>query len=120
MLFWHLHPHLLLATSLAKRDDRPTPKELRMYVRNHVQDKWEELADELGLDDEDSTSEELEKIREKWKSDSQKATFEMLKLWLKHYTTTATWQTLLNALQKLKLESAISSIQDHLSGSGKY
>ena len=91
-----------------------------MYVRSHVQDKWEELADELGLDDEDSTSEELEKIKEKWKSDSQKATFEVLKLWLKHYKTTATWQTLLNALEKLKLESAVSSIQDHLSGSDKY
>jgi hypothetical protein len=87
-----------------------------MYVRSHVQDKWEELADELGLYDEDSTSEELEKIRERWKSDSRRAAFEMLKLWLKHYKTTATWQTLLNALQKLKLESAFTSIQDYLSG----
>ena len=99
---------------------RPTPKELRMYVRNHVQDKWEELADELGLDDEDSTSEELQKIRGEWKSDSKKATFEMLKLWLKHCKTTATWQTLLIALRKLELDSAFSSIQDYLSGSGKY
>ena len=109
-----------MALLTEKCDYRPTPKELRMYVRSHVQDKWEELADELGLDDEDSTSEELEKIKEKWKSDSQKATFEVLKLWLKHYKTTATWQTLLSALHKLKLESAISSIQDYLSGSDKY
>ena len=109
-----------MALFTEKCDDRPTPKELRMYVRSHVQDKWEEVADELGLDDEESTSEELEKIKERWKSDSQKATFEVLKLWLKHYKTTATWQTLLSALQKLKLESAVSSIQDYLSGSDKY
>ena len=34
----------------------PTPKELRLYVRDHVQEKWEELADELGLDDDDEVS----------------------------------------------------------------
>ena len=101
---------------------RPTPKELRMYVRNHVQDKWEELADELGLDDDDKASEELEKIREKWKTDKKnsKAAFNALKLWLRHYQIAATWQVLLDALRKLKLDSAVSSIQDYLSGSGKY
>ena len=101
---------------------RPTPKELRIYVRDHVQDKWEELADELGLDDDDKASEELEKIREKWKTDKKnlKAAFEALKLWLRHYQTTATWQVLLDALRKLKLDSAVSSIQDHLSGSSTY
>ena len=91
-----------------------------MYVHDHVQDKWEELADELGLDDDDKASEELDKIREKWKTDKKKAVFEVLKLWLRHYKTTATWQALLCALQKLKLDSAVSSIQCHLSGSGKY
>ena len=93
-----------------------------MYVRDHVQDEWEELADELGLDDDDKASGELEKIREKWKTDknNSKAAFEVLKLWLRHYQTTATWQVLLDALRKLKLDSAVSSVQDYLSGSGKY
>ena len=90
-----------------------------MYVRDHVQDKWEELAEELGLDDDDKVSEELEKIRVKSKTDknSKKAAFEMLKLWLRHYKTTATWHTLLDALQRLNLDSAVSSVQAHLSGS---
>ena len=74
-----------------RNDSRPEPAELRMYVRNHIQDKWEALADELGLDDDEKVSEELEKIKEKWKSDNQKAAF---KLWLKHNKTTATWRKL--------------------------
>lgn len=91
-----------------------------MCVRDHVQHEWEELADELGLDDDEKASQELDKIREKWKSNKKKATFEMLKLWQRHYQTTATWQALLIALRKLKLDSAVSSIQNYLSGSGKY
>ena len=89
-----------------------------MYVRDHLQDKWEELAEELGLDDDDKASEELEKIRGKWKTDKKKAAFEMFKLWLRHCKTTATWCTLLDALQRLKLDPAVSSVQDHLSGRG--
>lgn len=93
-----------------------------MYVRDHVLDKWEELADELGLEDDDKVSEELEKIREKWKleSNNKKAAFEVLKLWLKHYKATATWQTLLDVLLKLKLDFAVTTIQSYLSGNGKY
>ena len=79
------------------------------------------MADELGLDDDDKVSKELDKIRENWKleSDKKKAAFEVLKLWLRHYQTTATWQALLDALQKLKLDLAVTSIQSYLSGDGK-
>lgn len=101
-------------------DHRPTPAELRKHVRDHVLHKWEELADELGLDDDDKASKELDEIREKWKDNKKMAAFKMLKLWLRHYQTSATWEALLSALRKLKLDSAISSIQDHLSGSGKH
>ena len=94
---------------------RPTVRELRMYVREHVLDKWEELADELGLDDEDEVSEKLEELKEKWGEDSKKATFEVLKLWLNYYKTKATWNTLIEALTRLKLEKALDSVQKYLS-----
>ena len=96
-------------------DSRPEPAELRKYIRDHVQDKWEELADELGLDDDEKVSEELEKIKEKWKSDNQKAAFEVLKLWLKHYKTTATWRKLNKALNDVGLQEAVRSLNNFLS-----
>ena len=91
-------------------------------MREHVQDKWEELADELGLDDDETVSEKLKKIKDEWKTDhdSKKAAFDVLKLWLTYYKTSATWRTLIDALQRLKLDVAVNSVQKHLSGIGKY
>ena len=100
-------------------DSRPERAELREYVCDRVSDKWEELADELGLDDDDEVSEELEKIKKKWKSNNKKAAFEVLKLWLKHYKATATWCKLIDALQKVPgLQEAMKSVNNFLS-SGK-
>lgn len=94
----------------------PTRKELRRYVQDHVQNKWEELADELGLDDDEEVSKKLESLKKRWASDNRKATFEVLKLWQKHYKRTATWGTLLEAISKLQLSNAVDSIKKDLSG----
>ena len=93
---------------------------MRLYVRDHVQDKWEELADELGLDDEEKVSKELEEIKERHKTNNKKAAFEALKLWLKHNKTSVTWHKLIEALRKLELNAAVSSVRKYLSCKGKY
>ena len=87
-----------------------------MHVRDHVVSKWEELAEELGLDDEEDVSKELDKIKEKYKDDNKKAAFEVLKLWVNYYKTAATWQTLMDALQGTSLQEAVNSIKKYLSG----
>ena len=87
-----------------------------MYVRDHVQNKWEELADELGLDDDEEVSKKLESLKGKWASDNRKATFEVLKLWLNYYKKRATWEALLDAISRLQLSDAVDSIKKYLSG----
>lgn len=94
----------------------PTPKELRRYVRDHVQDKWEELAEELGLDDDDDISVKFKEKRKECGTDGKKMTFEVLKLWLNHYKRAATWQALIEALERLSLDNALYSVREYLSG----
>ena len=61
LLLLQYHYYLVFNVVTERYESRPEPAELRMYVCNHVQDKWEELADELGLDDDEKVSEELKK-----------------------------------------------------------
>lgn len=93
----------------------PTPRELRLYVRDHVQEKWEELADELGLEDDDDVSKKFKDKKTEYATDKRKMTFEVLKLWVNHYKITATWQSLINALDRLHLVDALNSIKEYLS-----
>ena len=48
--------------------------------------------------------------------DKKKATFEVLKLWLNHYKTKATWEKLIEALTRIKLNDALNSVRKYLSG----
>lgn len=93
----------------------PIPKELRLYVRDHVQERWEELADELGLDDDDQVSKKFKEKKTECASDKRKMTFQVLKLWVDHYKTTATWQSLIEALDRLNLVDALNSVREYLS-----
>ena len=93
----------------------PTPKELRQFVRDHVQEKWEELADELGLEDDDEVSKKFKEKKTECATDKRKMAFEVLKLWVNHYKITATWQSLIDALVRLNLVDALKSIRENLS-----
>lgn len=86
-----------------------------MYVRDHVQEKWEELADELGLDDDDEVSKKFKEKKTEYVTDKRKMAFEVLKLWVNHYKTTATWQSLTDALTRLNIVDALNSIREYLS-----
>ena len=101
-------------------DDRPTNKELREHVQKKIVDKWEEVAVELGLDDDGSDDEGdkktmLDDIREKRKDNPNMAAYSVLNSWLKSMRIKLTWGGLIEALHGAGLQEVVKSVTTYLS-----
>lgn len=101
---------------LSEPHEKPRIADLRKHVWRFIEDKWEEVAAELGLEDEDDVAEKLDHIREHRRDDKSMASLDILKLWLKSQRERATWAVLLEALQRVNLQEATSSVRSFLSG----
>ena len=99
--------------------DRPTNKELREHVQKKIGDKWEEVAIELGLDDDGDDNGDkkttLDDIREKRKDNPNMAAYYVLNSWLRSMRIKPTWGGLIKALQEAGLQEAVESVTTHLS-----
>lgn len=105
-------------------NDRPTNKELREHVQKKIIDKWEEMAIELGLDDDGSDDEgdkktTLDGIREKRKDNPNMAAYNVLNSWLRSTRIKPTWSRLIEALHGAGLQKVVESVTTYLSVSCK-
>ena len=105
-------------------NDRPTNKELREHVQKKIGDKWEEVAIELGLDDDGDDNGDkkttLDDIREKRKDNPNMAAYNVLNSWLKSMRIKPTWGGLIEALHGAGLQEVVKSVTAYLSASCKY
>ena len=92
----------------------PTIGELKKYVRTFVGDKWEELAVELGLDEDEESEKKLKEIKKERKDNHSMASYDVLKLWLSSQNANRTWEGLKRALMAVGLVDAVKSITEYL------
>ena len=100
-------------------NDRPTNKELREHVQKKIRDKWEEVAIELGLDDDGDDNGDkkttLDDIREKRKDNPTMAAYGVLNSWLRSTRIKPTWGGLIEALRGAGLQGVVESVTTYLS-----
>ena len=92
----------------------PTIGELKKYVRTFVGDKWEDLAVELGLDEDEECAKKLEEIKTKREDNSSMASYDVLKLWQGNQNANPSWEGLKRALKAVGLVDAVKSINEYL------
>ena len=91
----------------------PTVKELKQYVKCFIGDKWEELAIELGLDEDEESAKKLDEIRMKRKDNASMASYNVLMLWYRNQNANRTWEELKRALAAVGLIDAVKSIDEY-------
>ena len=92
----------------------PTIGELKKYVRKFVGDKWEELAIELGLDEDEESAKKFEEIKKERKDNHLMASYDVLMLWQASQNANPTWEGLKRALIEVDLVDAVKSINEYL------
>ena len=104
-------------------NERPTKKELRDHVQKKIGDKWEEVAIELGLDDQevedDDARTKLDEIRDRRKDKPTLAAHDVLTSWLNDKRIRRTWGILIDALREVGLQELVESVNTFLSTSSK-
>ena len=83
-------------------------------MRGFIGDKWEELALELGLDEDEESAEKLDDIRKNRKDNASMASYDVLRLRHDNQTANRTWEELKKALTAVGLTDAVKSIDEYL------
>ena len=106
---WFTIVCVAILMSLAIGTDRPTLKLLNEFVRNDIASKWHDLGVEL-LDEEQRST--LCNIEEDYLKVEDRCT-ELFKYWLNAHTD-ASWNKLLEALEKLEQNNLAKKIKRNI------